>query len=158
MKIYYIICLVLLAFCISVFPQKRYGRGEEMRERMAELEKIKLIEVLEMDEETTLRFFSRRTDFKKQHDNLREQLDEKIDLLETTLKSARMVTDEELKSMIDDIGEINLKLEKQRIQHIKSLNDLLTYDQIGRYIVFERRFREELRRLILHERKPNLQD
>ena len=154
MKIFYITLFVVSAFAMSLFPQKKFGRDGEMRERMAQLEKIKLIEVMNMDEETTLRFFSRRAEFQKKHDEMRENIDTKIDLLEATLKSARMVTDTELQTMINEILELHKAFENERAEFIKSLNDILSTDQIARYLVFEKRFRDELRRLLLHERKP----
>ena len=154
MKIFYITLFVVSAFAMSLFPQKKFGRDGEMRERMAQLEKIKLIEVMNMDEETTLRFFSRRAEFQKKHDEMRENIDTKIDLLEATLKSARMVTDTELQTMINEILELHKAFENERAEFIKSLNDILSTDQIARYVVFEKRFRDELRRLLLHERKP----
>jgi hypothetical protein len=158
MKNIYFAMLVVLVVVSAVFPQRRFGRDDDMRERMAELEKIKLIEVMEMDEETTLRFFSRRAEFQKQHEKMRQELHLKIDLLEATLKSARMVTDDELQSMINEVAEINLALEKHKIEFVNSLSDVLSYDKIARYVVFERRFKEELRRLILHERKPPMRE
>lgn len=154
MKIFYITLFVVSAFAMSLFPQKKFGRDGEMRERMAQLEKIKLIEVMNMDEETTLRFFSRRAEFQKKHDEMRENIDTKIDLLEATLKSARMVTDTELQTMINEILELHKAFENERAEFIKSLNDIHSTDQIARYLVFEKRFRDELRRLLLHERKP----
>ena len=74
MKTIYFAMLVVLVIVSAVFPQRRFGRDDDMRERMAELEKIKLIEVMEMDEETTLRFFSRRAEFQKQHEKMRQEL------------------------------------------------------------------------------------
>jgi hypothetical protein len=124
-----------------------------MREKIAQLEKIKLIEVMNLDEETTLRFFSRRSEFQREHEEMRKNLDTKINQLESTLKSAKMITDAELQSMIDVILNLHLTLEKEREDFIRSLNDILSTDQIARYLVFERRFKDELRRLLFHERK-----
>jgi hypothetical protein len=152
-----IVSLVLFLFCIYailILPQRKFDRDGEMREKIAQLEKIKLIEVMNMDEETTLRFFSRRSEFQRQHEEMRGNLDKKISDLESTLKSAKMITDAELQSMIDEILNLHLALEKERGNFIRSLDDILTTDQIARYVVFERRFKDELRRLLFHERKP----
>jgi hypothetical protein len=158
MKIFYLFLLMAFAFTISIFPQKRFDRDGEMRERMAQLEKIKLIEVMNMDEETTLRFFSRRAEFQREHNEMRDNIDGKIDLLEATLKSARVVTEVELQTMINEIIDLHQTFENKRAEFIKSLNDILSTDQIARYVVFEKRFKDELRRLLLHERKPKRRD
>jgi len=154
MKIIHLTALISFTFVISIFPQKKFGRDGEMRERMAQLEKIKLIEVMNMDEETTLRFFSRRAEFLKKNDEMRDNIDAKIDQLEATLKSARMVTDSELQNMINEILKLHLAFENKRAEFVRSLNDILSTDQIARYVVFEKRFKDELRRLLLHDRKP----
>ncbi|NNL21232.1 MAG: hypothetical protein HKO83_07925 [Ignavibacteriaceae bacterium] len=158
MKNFYLTLILLILFSVSIFPQKKFGRDGEMRERMSQLEKIKLIEVLEMNEETTLLFFSRRAEFQKQHEEMRNNIDSKIDNLEATLKSARLVTEVELQSMIDEILDLHLAFEAKRADYIKTLNDILTTDQVARYVVFEKRFKDELRRLLLHQRKPNRQN
>lgn len=158
MKTIYSAMLIILVVVSTIFPQGRFGRDEHMRERMAELEKIKLIEVMEMDEETTLRFFSRRAEFQKEHEKMRQELHSKIDLLEVTLKSARLVTDDELYSMINEVADIKLALEKQRIEFVSSLKDILSLNQIARYVVFEKRFKDEIRRIILHDRGPKRQE
>jgi hypothetical protein len=158
MKIFYLTALITCVIFISIFPQKKFGRHGEMRERMAQLEKIKLIEVMNMDEETTLRFFSRRSEFLKQHDEMRDNIDGKIDQLEATLKSTRMLTDSELQTMINEILELHMAFENKRAEFVRSLNDILSTDQIARYVVFEKRFKDELRRLLLHDRKPREQE
>lgn len=158
MRVIYLFLIIIVVTVTAIIPQKKFGRDKEMRERMAQLEKIKLIEVLEMDEETTLRFFSRRTEFQKQHEEMKMTIESKIDLLEATLKSAKMVTDAELEAMINEILELHLAFEKMRIEFIKSLNDILSSDKIARYVVFEKRFKDELRRLILHDKKPRIED
>ena len=154
MKIIYLTAVIVFGFVASISPQKKFGRDGEMRERMAQLEKIKLIEVMNMDEETTLRFFSRRADFIKKHDEMRDIIDGKIDQLEATIKSARMVTDSELQNMINEIIELHTSLENKRAEFIRSLNDILSTEQIARYVVFEKRFKDELRKLLFHDRKP----
>ena len=62
-----IIISSLFALLLSsfLFAQRGEGPGEwgRMGGQIEQLEKIKIIEELNMDEETTLRFFSRRNEF-----------------------------------------------------------------------------------------------
>ncbi len=51
------IVLTVLFFSANLFSQKGKWQDEEMREKFVELENIKLIETLQMDEETTFTFF-----------------------------------------------------------------------------------------------------
>ena len=128
-----------------------------MRAKFEQLEKIKVIETLEMNEETTLRFFSRKSEHQKQQDEIQDKIREKIDNLEVIFKSGRVATVDELKKNISEINALQSELEKNRIEFINSLSDILSYEQIAKLLIFERKFRDEIRRLIIKDRKPPLE-
>jgi len=137
-----------------LFAQKGKWQDEEAREKFVQLEKIKLIETLEMDEETTLRFFARRSENRKQQDAIQEKIQLKIDNMDVILKSGRAVTDEEIKTNINEINNLQLQFDKGRVDFVNSLSDILSYEQIGKLIIFEKRFRNEVRKLIMKDRRP----
>ncbi len=61
-----------------------------------------------------------------------------------------------IKGLKDAIEELNLmhqKLVENKTNFIKSLNDILSYEQIAKLVLFERKFREELRRAIFKDRR-----
>jgi len=107
-----------------------------------------------MDEETTLRFFSRKSEHKLQQDEIQEKIREDIENLDVILKSGRAVTTEELKSKIDEINNLELQLEKNKVEFLNSLTDILSYEQIAELIIFEKRFRNEVRKLLMRDRRP----
>jgi preprotein translocase subunit YajC len=146
--------LILLLLSTTLFAQRGKWQDEEAREKFEQLEKIKLIETLEMDEETTLRFFARRTEHKKQQDDIQEMLQQKIENLDVIFKSGRVATVEEIKSNINEINNMQLQFDKNRVDFVNSLSDILSYEQIAKLIIFEKRFRNEVRKLIMKERKP----
>jgi hypothetical protein len=147
---------MLLFLPNSIFSQREKWREDEMRAKFEQLEKIKLIETLEMNEETTLRFFSRKSEHQKQQDEIQDKIREKIDNLEVIFKSGRVATVDELKKNISEINALQSELEKNRIEFINSLSDILSYEQIAKLLIFERKFRDEIRRLIIKDRKPPL--
>ena len=74
--------LVLLLIPVIITAQgKRDHRGP--REKIEQLEKIKLIDALDMDEQTTLKFFARRNEFRNKMDALNDSLDSIVDNLES---------------------------------------------------------------------------
>ena len=148
----FIICVLLVS--VELFPQKGKWRDEEMRERFEELEKIKLIESLQMDEETTLRFFARQSAHKSEQKEIQEQIQTNIDELETIFVSGRAVTQAKIQLIIDEITTLQLQLETNRIEFISSLYDILTVEQVAQLIIFEKKFRNEVRRMIMRDRKP----
>jgi len=148
---------VLFFVCMHslVFSQDgHFGpKDKEAAEKIFQLEKIKLIEVLEMDEETAIRFFARRSELKKATDEIQNKIEEIIKNLEVVDKAGKVYTENELITYINDFNNLNLQMSQRRTEFINSLNDILTYDQIRRLIVFERKFKDELRRALFKERK-----
>jgi hypothetical protein len=59
-----------------------------------------------------------------------------------------------LKKLNEDILSNREKIETKRKQFILSLNDILSTEQISKLLLFERRFREEIRDLIIKRRNP----
>ena len=148
-----IIISMLLYVPVQLFSQPFDEPPHRMREKLSQLEKIKLIETLKMDEETTLKFFSRRTEHQTRMDDLSELADKTINEMETMLKSESKYSPEQLKSLIDKANSLHAKMEEERAAFINSLNDILTTEQIAKLIIFERRFKDELRRVLFRDRK-----
>jgi len=149
-----LITLTALFFSTNLFPQKGKWQDDDLRAKFEELEKIKLIETLQMDEETTLRFFARRSEHKSQQDKIQDEIRMNIDNLDVMLKSGKAFTTEELKTKINDINNLQLQFEKNRVDFINSLSDILSYEQIAQLIIFEKQFRNEIRKLIMRDRRP----
>ncbi len=61
--------------------------------------------------------------------------------------------DEGLKDAIEELNLMHQKLVENKTNFIKSLNDILSYEQIAKLVLFERKFREELRRAIFKDRR-----
>ncbi len=154
MKVLVSIISIMLFFSSCLFAQKGKWEDDELRAKFEELEKIKLIEVLQMDEETTLRFFARQSEHKKQQDEIQDKIRANIDNMESLLKSEKNVGNEEIKSKIDEINKLQLQFEKNRVDFINSLPDILSYEQIAQLIIFEKRFRSEVRKMIMKDRRP----
>jgi hypothetical protein len=146
--------LILLVLSTTLFAQRGKWQDEEAREKFEQLEKIKLIETLEMDEETTLRFFARRSEHRKQQDEIQEKIRQKIDNLDVIFKSGRVATVDEIKSDVNEITNLQLQFDKGRVDFVNSLHDILSYEQIAKLIIFEKKFKNEVRKLLIKERRP----
>jgi preprotein translocase subunit YajC len=151
--IYYTLTLLFFISGI-IIPQRGKWQDEEMRAKFEQLEKIKLIETLEMDEETTLRFFARKSEHQKQQEEIQEKIKENINNLEVIFKSGRVATVDEIKTSINEINSMQLQIEQNRADFINSLSDILSYEQIAKLLIFERNFKDEIRKLIMKERRP----
>lgn len=148
----------MIIVTIQSFSQMRDRPPEHMRNKLNQLEKIKLIETLEMDEETTLRFFSRRNENQTKMEKLNERADEIITQMEDILKAGKVYTEAELESLIANANSIQKQMVQTKSDFINSLNDILTTEQIAKLIIFERRFKDELKRAMFKGRKFRNQD
>jgi hypothetical protein len=124
------------------------------RGKLEQLEKIKLIEALDLNEETAIRFFARRNDSRNEIDDLDKKSDELIFGLESSFNSDEKNQEEKQKQIIAELLKTRELIEIKRNQFLNSLNDILTIEQISKLIVFEKRFRDEIRNVLLEKRHP----
>jgi hypothetical protein len=149
--------LFFLIAALGVNAQGSKGSDEGPMKKIEELEKIKLIETLGMDEQTTLKFFSRRTKYREEQTELVKNSSGMLDQISEFTKKDDKKNDEELKKMIDQYHDLENKILRRKQDFYNSLNDILTYKQIAKVLVFERKFREEIRSALLQERRKGKQ-
>ena len=121
--------------------------------KIEELEKIKLIDVLQMNEETTLKFFARRSEYQRKVKDLITKANDQLDKISDYIKNNGEKNSTELKKMISDYLSYGQAIAKEKANFINSLNDILSYEQISKLLVFEKHFREELRKILFKSRK-----
>ena len=157
MKKLFLLLIVITVVSVTLTAQRKHDRQHQVPDKILQLEKIKLIEILEMDEETTLKFFSRRSEFEREMDGIHKAINEKLDEMEQMVNSDN-VRDEELKAAIEDLNLKHQKLDNMKADFINSLDDILSYEQIAKMILFERRFKEELRKAIFKDKRMRNMD
>jgi hypothetical protein len=128
-------------------------RKMKNREKLEQLEKIKLIESLDMDENTSIRFFARRNESKREIQELEKKTEDIIFELEKSFNTEDKNQDERQRQLISEMLKNRESIEMKRTQFINSLGDILSTEQIAKLIVFEKKFRDEIRN-VLFDRKP----
>ena len=154
MKILYFLTAFILLVCISSFPQQDREKMMKQRNKLHQLEKIKLIEVLNLDEDTSVRFFARRNSMQEEIKKLEDESENILSKLEETLENSDKNTEATQKKLINDLQNIKGKIETIKKQFINSLSDILSTEKIAKYIVFEQNFRDEIRKIIFDKRRP----
>ena len=147
------IIFTLIVLTSIAYPQQMKERKMKNMEKLEQLEKIKLIESLDMDEDTSIRFFARRNESKREIQELEKKTDDIIFELEKSFNSEDKYQDEKQKQLISEMLKNREAIEMRRNQFINSLDDILSTEQIAKLIVFEKKFREEIRNVIF-DRKP----
>ena len=153
----YLFCFLSLV-SIQSFAQFEERPHHPFRDKIFQLEKIKLIETLQMDEETTLRFFARRSETETAIDSLRRNLDALLDKINQKISGDSKTNDEELKTLIKKVSEIRLKIDRKRVDFVNSLSDILTTKQIAKFVVFEKKFRDDLAKSLMKDRMRKKRD
>ncbi|NNG26660.1 MAG: hypothetical protein HKM87_03990 [Ignavibacteriaceae bacterium] len=145
------ILIIIALFSTTLNAQRFQDRKHKVPDRIMQLEKIKLIETLEMDEETTLKFFARKSESDRKAEEIQKAIDEKLDIMEQLLNRDNSL-DEEFNTALSELNFMHQQLVETKTNFINSLDDFLSYKQIAKLVLFERKFREELRRAIFKDR------
>lgn len=149
---------LVLIFLISIPLSAQMNRRMKAHEKMEELKKIKLIEILEMDENTSIKFFARRSEHQKKIEGLHKAAKLQIDQLDELIKDDNNSNDQALKKSIDEISQIQENMTKERQSFFKSAGEILTPIQMAKLVVFEERFRDEVSGLLFKERFKKQKD
>jgi hypothetical protein len=151
-KLIIIIISILLTSGISYSQGREHHK--EIREKIEQLEKIKLIETLTMDEQTTLKFFARRTEFRDKLRDLTNKEDDLLDKMDSIIKSSKDKDNSKCRGMIDQYYEFEQKIFDAKKSFINSLPDILSEEQIAKLLVFQKKFREEVRDILFKRGGP----
>jgi hypothetical protein len=147
---YLFVIIVIFLFTPFVSSQNRHrGEGNPQR-KIEQLEKVKLLEVLELDDDTAVRFFNLKNQHQRSMRNLRDQSDEILNSIEETLlKSDSKIS---LDRVLDDYLKNENAINTLRQNFLKEAESLLNKEQFAKYLVFERNFRAEIRDLMMGNR------
>jgi hypothetical protein len=129
------------------FPQGR-EHHKEIREKIEQLEKIKIIETLKMDEQTTLKFFSRRTEFRDKVKDLMDKENNLLNKMDDYIKSSKDKNNSKYQGLIEQYFDLDRKIFDAKKSFITSLSDILSQEQIAKLLVFQKQFREEVREIL----------
>lgn len=149
MKSINIIFTLLLLFTAISYSQQDRERMQHQKNKLDQLEKVKLIEALDLDEATSVRFFARRNDSQKEIDALEKKSDETLEQIQNNLDSNDKNIEATQKQLISDFLSTREKVDAKRKLFIISLTDILPTEKIAKYIVFEKKFRDEIRKVLL---------
>ncbi len=128
---------------------KHRNRGGEPGKKLEQLEKVKLIEYMNLDEATMVKLFTRRNDHRKLMDDRGDMAEDLIDKMEKLIDDNKNGSkNAEISAAIAEYNAFMEETQKLQRGFITSLADILPPESLAKYIVFERNFRKELRELL----------
>ena len=123
-------------------PEERH-EGQRGFERIEQLKKIRLIEILDMKEEPSVRFMARMTEHDSTRRKLVKERGEALDRLERLVRNEAEAR--EYQKGFDEISSLDARIQDEQKRFFASLTDILTPIQRAKLLLFERRFERELR-------------
>jgi Spy/CpxP family protein refolding chaperone len=120
------------------------GQKRPQIKKIEQLEKSKLIEILNLDDATAVKFFVRKKEHRKNEHNLFEQREELAKKIEKKFQDNVNQSSKEYKEQLNELLALDQKIVDERKNYFNSLNDILTPEQILKLAVFENRFMREI--------------
>jgi len=148
LTIFFTLVLLQVAFAQTFPPQRpNFPRapGERMQ-RLEQFKKIRLMEVLQLGEQESIRFFSRYDKFQEELRGLERERSNIIDDLDSLVK--RDEKSEAYQKDFDEIVALGQRVADARTRFYKEVRGILTPRQVAKLIVFDRDFGRELREII----------
>jgi Spy/CpxP family protein refolding chaperone len=155
-----------LVLAVSVFMialPLQAQEGPPMRkqglERVERFRKMRMIEMLDLKEEQSVRFMARFKEFENNRQELQKQREVILDKIERLVRNN--ADEKEIEKVFPEAEAINRKIGEARLTFFNSLSDLLTIQQRAKLLLFERRFEGELRDAVrqrMKERHPGIEE
>jgi hypothetical protein len=117
--------------------------GARPFERIEQWKKVRLIEVLDLKEDQSARFFARLKEHEAQRRDLRKEKGEALDRLDRLVRNHAAAA--ELEKAIPDVLVVDDKIHDEQSKFFLSLGDILSVEQRAKLILFDRQFEKELR-------------
>jgi Skp family chaperone for outer membrane proteins len=141
--IYFVLFLLIVP---ALEAQDQGLRRGPASERIEQFKKVRLMESLKMDEETSIRFFARYDKYIESLHAIQKDHNALIDQLQNLTKSDASNSD--IEKAINDIGLSEEKIAETRTKFLGELKDVISVKQIAEYVVFERNFNRNLREIM----------
>jgi len=140
---------LVFSFLILTLAMNLVAQPKRAKERISTLKKVKLLEVLDLDESTSEKVLLKYNAWENKIEDQMKKIDEVEEELVKAIKKGNK----------EDIKNISSKFEKERdkivqiaMERDKDMKSILTDEQYAKYLIFEKRFRRELGEQLMKRR------
>ena len=151
-KLLLYILIILISLPVLEAQEKNFHQSDKPLKRIEDWEKIKLIEILNLNEDLSVRFFARRNEHQRKMKELIDKRDLAVQQMEKEIKDGAKPSDGGYREQVNSLISMEHKFLKERETYYKSLDDLLSPDQIAKLYIFEVKFRRELREKLMGQK------
>jgi hypothetical protein len=144
---------ILFAFLSSFNYSTAYLQNNQIKDKINQLKKIKLIDILRLDENNVDKFFARYGEQERKVEEQRLLLKNSINQLELAIHNN--AAEKEIQQLIQNIHHKDIALVNAMIEKQKALKSLLDDQQYAKLIVFEHQFMTKLQKALIDKKKKN---
>lgn len=137
--------LLILAMTMSLNSQPH-----KAKERISMLKKIKLIEILDLDEKESDKLIVKYSAWEDKIEEQMKNFDDAEDKLRKAIKSDKV---DDIKKQSDNFIKARTNIIKIADERDNDMKSLLTEVQFAKYLIFEKKFRKELGEQIMKKRR-----
>lgn len=143
--------VILFAFLCSFNYSTAYLQNNQIKDKINQLKKIKLIDILRLDENNVDKFFARYGEQERKVEEQRLQLKNSLNQLEQAIHNN--AAEKEIQQLIQNIHHKDIALVNATIEKQKALKSLLDDQQYAKLIVFEHQFMTKLQKALIDKKK-----
>ena len=143
-------CLLTFGFAavamLAVAQENQAPAPGRALERVEQFKKIRLMEVLNLDEQSSIKFFAR---YNKHQELLRDLRQKQVQALGRVQSSRKAkAADVEYDKIVEELLSLENRATEAKSKYIDELKQVLSSKQLAEYLVFETRFQQNLRDLV----------
>lgn len=156
-RLFFKITLAALMLVVLPLTGKSQGAGIEdhpkAKERIQQLKKVRLIDILQLDEASAEKFFARYNQYQKAIDDARSALKDAVADLEKNVQSN---SGKEYSRKSDLVIEKQNALSNAISERLKAMKSILTEEQYAKFVVFENNFAGQLQKMLMERKQKKL--
>ena len=146
-KTYKILAFLILAIALSYKPA---FAQDDFREKIQEIKLEKLTKKLELDETTKSTFTEKYKTFSTSIKELNKKRNKAYKLMTENIESG-----DGLDSIVNQLLDYEAQINQKREDFVTDIKAILTSQQLAKMIVFERKFNNEIKKLLKQYQKDN---
>ena len=151
--------LALVLFACIASAQPMPPMGGPGHERLERFRKMRLVEVLKLNEEESVRFFAKQSAHEDKVHELMKSRNDALDAIDSKVKDK--ADSKEIQKLSAQVLNIDEQVFSERKRYQDELKNFLTPEQFGKFLVFERNFEHRMREAIedmMQERRHHNRD
>jgi hypothetical protein len=133
------------------------ANGAKAKQRITQLKKLKMIELLDMNEQTAEKFLMRYNTEQKKVDDALKALNTTMADMDNALQDPKK-SPEAFKQLNDQTLEKQVQMQSAVTERLRNLRPILDERQYAKFLLFEAKFQEQVRKTLLDVKRDANQE